>query len=219
MIESAAQNAEAHEYYDQQEYSFLATCTSINLDDYLGNIRGGIDYGKQDLSPSLSDEIVSLTDQMLCLAVTETMPREQRSRAIAAVADAKKWVIDSGCSTTLCCQRSWFKGKFQAARIPIKIANGKYVYAEGYGSIKIPVITKSSKRTHLLIQRALYVPTCPTNLLSVSQLTDANHTVVLDNKDPRVEIAGSDSIVALTRENRTWCLNTAPPLSASVPGQ
>ena len=51
----------------------------------------------------------------------------------------------------MCCQRSWFKGKFQPARIPIKIANnGKYVYAEGYGSIKIPLVAKTGKRADRL---------------------------------------------------------------------
>ena len=45
-----------------------------------------------------------------------------------------------------CCQRDWLQGKFQQARIPIKIANGKYVYAGGYGSIsKTPLMTKGGK--------------------------------------------------------------------------
>ena len=35
----------------------------------------------------------------------------------------------------------------------------------------------SSPRGHILVQRgALHVPTCPTNLLSVAQITDAGHT-------------------------------------------
>ena len=153
----------------------------IDLEKYIGDNLG------TDMDISISPDIQSLTDSLLALSVTEKLDRTTRRKAVAAVADALKWTIDSGASTTLCCHRDWFQN-YQEARIPIKIANGKHVYAEGYGSVKIPVMTTSGTRGHILIQRVLHVPTCPTNLLSVAQLTDTGHTVALGKTDSHIEI-------------------------------
>ena len=50
------------------------------------------------------------------------------------------------------------------------------------------------------------MPSCPTNLLSVSQLTDAGHAVVLDRSAPSIKIADSADTVALAREGKIWYL-------------
>ena len=59
-------------------------------------------------------------------------------------------------------------------------------------------------RGYLLIQRALHVPTCPTNLLSVAQLTDYGHTVALGKDRPRIELSNDGGTANLDRTNRLW---------------
>ena len=184
-------------YYTDSEVAFLGDIGPVDLDQYIGDNIGAV------LDISLDPSIVSLTDSLLALSVTETLDRDTRRNAVSAVADCDKWTIDSGCSTTLCCHRDWFQ-RYQEARIPIKIANGKHVYAEGYGSIKIPVMLGSGERGYLLIQRALHVPTCPTNLLSVAQLTDYGHTVALGKDRPRIDLCNDGGTVNLDRTNRLW---------------
>ena len=184
-------------YYSDEDRAFLGNIGPADLDQYIGDNIGAV------LDISLDPGIVSLTDSLLALSVTETLDRDTRRNAVSAVADCDKWTIDSGCSTTLCCHRDWFQ-RYQEARIPIKIANGKHVYAEGYGSIKIPVMLSSGTRGYLLIQRALHVPTCPTNLLSVAQLTDYGHTVALGKHRPRIELSNDGGTVNLDRTNRLW---------------
>ena len=116
--------------------------------------------------------------------------------------------------------RDWFQ-RYQEARIPIKIANGKHVYAEGYGSVKIPYTTADGKKIYLLLQRALHVPTCPTNLLSVAQVTDAGHSISLaggDNGTSAITVKDGGGKIDLTRTKRLWTFKPTP-LSGAVAAQ
>ena len=90
----------------------MVDLSPIDLEKYIGDNLG------TDMDISISPGIQSLTDSLLALSVTEKLDRTTRRKAVAAVADALKWTIDSGASTTLCCHRDWFQN-YQEARAAV----------------------------------------------------------------------------------------------------
>lgn len=80
---------------------------------------------------------------------------------------AESWLIDSGCTNHMAYDRELFKGLDKIVISKIIIGDGRYVMAEGKGTIAIEGISDLK-----LISDVLYVPKIDQNLLSIPQLLE-----------------------------------------------
>lgn len=86
------------------------------------------------------------------------------------------WVIDSGASNHMCCDRSMFDN-FQSGFFgQIIVADGKTVSAKGKGSIKI-FVGKLNGFIELTLIDVLFTPEITANLISVRKITEKGFSV------------------------------------------
>ena len=80
--------------------------------------------------------------------------------------DSYQFVIDTGTTFHVCKHRELFIGQVSKAQhIFIKGVGGR-IKVRGYGTIKIGIINDNNDECDLVINNVLYVPDCPTNLIS-----------------------------------------------------
>ena len=76
------------------------------------------------------------------------------------------WVIDSGASRHMCCDKRFFKNMVNSSVKTILAANKQRLVVEGEGEVNFDVKHKNGV-TKIRLLRALYVPNLHCNLLSV----------------------------------------------------
>src|SRR5260370_21651533 len=85
-----------------------------------------------------------------------------------------EWIIDSGVTSHICTNRSWFTSySILNPPHPIILGDKHTVHAIGQGQINIS-IPHGPDNWHAMVQDVLHCPNIRTNLLSISHLTNVN---------------------------------------------
>lgn len=86
------------------------------------------------------------------------------------------WFLDSGASDHMSNNRGWFNNlKMLSVPIPVRIGNGKFIYALGRGEIDILVFDGERWNRKRLLE-VLYIPDIQLQLISLSAALDKNLT-------------------------------------------
>jgi len=91
-------------------------------------------------------------------------------RLDAALAD-DAWGWDSMASSCCSGNRARFISLRKCATVPVKVADGAYVYATHIGSVPLRVVTDSGDVVRIVLNNVLYHQTFSSNLLSSELLT------------------------------------------------
>lgn len=84
----------------------------------------------------------------------------------AAVLSAKVWVLDSGTTCHMCCDRKMFN-TFESRREKIYLAGENFIYSEGIGEVIIRTDT-----TTIRLREVLFISSLYTNFLSISKASE-----------------------------------------------
>ncbi|GBN86016.1 Retrovirus-related Pol polyprotein from transposon TNT 1-94 [Araneus ventricosus] len=98
---------------------------------------------------------------------------------VANVSDARdhsQWILDSGCTTHLCNNESFFEYIEPSNEKCIKLAHKSEAKVQGHGKNNFPAIV-NGQRSYVHSNKTLYVPSLSYNLLSVAKLTNLGFTV------------------------------------------
>ena len=89
----------------------------------------------------------------------------------AAKSSAKRFLIDSGASSHMTCQKSWIKNYTRSTDVTsVLLGDGRKVKVEGSGDVKVRV-NFSDENTMITLKDVLYVPNLSMNLVSLSKAT------------------------------------------------
>jgi len=102
------------------------------------------------------------------------------------------WYIDSGATSHMTNDRSFFTEFSETKPVKVTVANGQYMVSEGVGDGYLHCPTSSDVK-RILVKDVLYVPALETNLLSVKRLTKQGNVVKFE---------GNNCIIS--RNNRTY---------------
>ena len=88
------------------------------------------------------------------------------------------WIVDSGASATMSCQRSWFI-TYICLDPPqrIIVGDGYSIEAVGIGRTAVNIELEGQTQ-QIILQNVYHVPALNTNLLSVSQLVRCGYQVI-----------------------------------------
>ena len=102
------------------------------------------------------------------------------------------WYIDSGATSHMTNDRSFFTEFSKTKPVKVTVANGQYMMSEGVGDGYLHCqISDNVKR--ILVKDVLYVPTLESNLLSVKRLTKQGNVVKFEGNN-----------CTISRDNRTY---------------
>lgn len=87
------------------------------------------------------------------------------------------FVLDSGCSSHMCCDETLFTDLKYGSFGEITVASGAVIRAKGLGTIHL-VVGKGNQTVELKLLNVLFVPDINTNLLSISKITKKNFSVI-----------------------------------------
>ena len=117
-----------------------------------------------------------------------------------------EWYLDTGCSTHMTGHKEWLVNFDASKKNKIKFADGRAMLAEGVGNVMI----KMPNGTQYCISSVFYVPGLESNLLSLGQLVEKGHKVIMEDKKLKLfDSGGTNSLifdVSMSR-NRTFRAN------------
>lgn len=115
---------------------------------------------------------------------------------------ASEWVIDSGASAHMCCQRAWFTS-FQKLipTQPVIIGDGRSILATGKGRIEMDMKLDNGRSSPTLLRDVYYVPDLDTNLMSVPALASKGLQVIFGEHGCKI-LAG-DKVAALASKQKS----------------
>lgn len=110
---------------------------------------------------------------------SEALVSESFANEIALFSSAKYgngWFLDSGASDHMSNRREWFKVlRMLSVPIPVRIGDGKFIYAYGRGEIDILVFDGERWNNKRLLD-VLFIPDIQLQLISLSATLDKNYT-------------------------------------------
>ena len=127
-------------------------------------------------------------------------------------ATIRDWIIDSGASAHMSCQRKWFTMYRQL--IPpqsITVGNGTSIPAVGIGCIRINLKLDGGHIATTIIRDVYYVPDLDGNLLSVSYLAEFNLEVTFGRDSCRI-LDGNQVVGKGYKQNSLYLLAATPCL-------
>ena len=95
--------------------------------------------------------------------------------------DKSSWILDSGATSHVCCDASYFSKLNTAYDRVITLADERKMKASGIGVVKLQV-----DGDHITLYDVLYVPELEVNYLSVSRATSKSFRVVFVNRNAKV---------------------------------
>ena len=117
-----------------------------------------------------------------------------------------EWYLDTGCSTHMTGHKEWLVNFDASKKNRIKFADGRAMLAEGVGNVMI----KMPNGTQYCISGVFYVPGLESNLLSLGQLVEKGHKVIMEDKKLKLFDSGDKNSlifdVSMSR-NRTFRAN------------
>ena len=122
-----------------------------------------------------------------------------------------KWIIDSGASSPMSSQRSWFH-MYRDISPPKKVWLGdeRYILATGIGQLHLEMDLGGGKKGLTVIRTAYYVPNLSGNLISVSYLTKRGYSVNFNDSGCRI-FSKDGELCGLAKDvDNLYILNAKP---------
>jgi len=127
-------------------------------------------------------------------------------------ATACDWIIDSGASAYMSCQRKWFMTYRQLVPPqPVTVRNGMSIPAVGIGHIHVNLKLDGRCTSTTVIRDVYYIPDLDGNLLSVSYLAEFNLEVTFGRDSCRI-LDGSQVVGKGYKWNSLYLLAATPSL-------
>ncbi|CAG9137695.1 unnamed protein product [Plutella xylostella] len=120
------------------------------------------------------------------LLVEEERIKEKRSESNQSSAfmakrfDKKSWLVDSGASEHMCCDRELFSSYSTLSQKSVIVGNGTAISAMGRGQVAAQVFN-GSEWIDTTIDNVLFVPELKTNLFSVNRAADRGYVMLTDD--------------------------------------
>lgn len=97
------------------------------------------------------------------------------------------WFLDSGCSNHMTGEKSWFIELDENFKHSVRLGNSSRMVVKGKGKIRIEVegITQ-------VVTDVYYVPNLTNNMLSIAQLQEKQHTILIKKACVRSFIVKED---------------------------
>ena len=83
---------------------------------------------------------------------------------------ADHWTLDSGASRHMAPRKEWLHS-LRPDRRPIKVADGRYIFSAGIGSVILRPKAPTAQGLAFLLEHVLYVPELNANLISANQMS------------------------------------------------
>lgn len=94
------------------------------------------------------------------------------------------WVLDSGSSHHICCQKEKFTSiKPLEKQIHMKLPNGDVVTAKEHGQCVIKSYDETKKSVKIIASDVLFIPQLKVNILSISKLTKKGYSIIFEKDD------------------------------------
>lgn len=113
-----------------------------------------------------------------------------QNEIIFAVGKINGWIIDSGATCHISCDKSLFVELDMNHHETVSVADGNKAQSSGRGTIKVQFTSEAGISTNVTISDVLYVPKIGGNLISVKRLTQNGFNV--NFSDTRCEIRTAD---------------------------
>ena len=97
------------------------------------------------------------------------------------------WIIDSGASYHMCCERDVFLTYKKLTNSTVKLGDGRTVSAAGEGIVKLKVHRADGNEVTLKLHRMLHVPEMSVNLLSVKNVTDRGFRLMFTENSCQIQ--------------------------------
>lgn len=114
--------------------------------------------------------------------------------------NTRRFMVDSGASVH---NPSLFKPLSSQSQNKLRNASNDFMELQGEGQGVVACTTSKSQRLVLTLDNSLYCKQAPYNLISVGKLVDAGATVVMNKKDPHIDIPAVGRI-ALHRHGKLF---------------
>lgn len=92
----------------------------------------------------------------------------------------KSWIIDSGATSHMCCDRAFFDELKQSTGVSITLADGNETVVKGVGSGHLYYYDENGDRRKITLNDVYYVPELESNLISVGKLVNKGAKVTFD---------------------------------------
>jgi hypothetical protein len=142
-----------------------AKCTKCNQVGHEAVICKQNKNLKKDSCQQQQDESVQEDDQLFVASVTPD------------ICSTNDWLVDSGCTNHMSCDRTLFKELKSTPLIQVRIGNGELLSAQGRGTVAI-----STSDGIKYLSDVLYVPHIDQNLISVGQLLENDFKIVFEDQ-------------------------------------
>lgn len=130
-----------------------------------GHIKSKCFKLKNDQNRKGSDSDKRLADTLLVSAIS-----------LLTVYGSEDWIVDSGCTSHMCCVKDLFRDIDTSYNSQVRVANGESLRCLGLGKVSLNIKNNDQK----CLSKVMFVPNLTTNLISVSQLTKSGFRVIFD---------------------------------------
>ena len=131
------------------------------------------------------------------------------STGTAASLAVDSWILDSGCTDHICCNKDLLSDLHEGPAVSVRIANGTSYISSTYGSAIIG---------NMCLHKVLYFPKFHGNLISVSKLADSGYGIAFGLKRATIFSPGCKTPkLAIPRNGNLWSIpGTIPKRSAAA---
>lgn len=91
---------------------------------------------------------------------------------------SKAWIVDSGATSHMCADRTFFDELRSSSGISITLADGNETHVKGIGSGKLLCCDDQGEEHEVILSEVYYVPELESNLISVSRLVSKGAEVI-----------------------------------------
>ena len=106
--------------------------------------------------------------------------------------------VDSGCSTSTCCIREWFETlDLNAPKVPVYGFGNTVQYSSGVGTVAIPCKAADGTTDIVRLERVLYFPDLPYNLMSVQEVVASGCSIIFSADNSRIQLPDAREIKLL----------------------
>ena len=148
---------------------------------------------------------------------THTVTPDTAFLAVDLVSDAsrKEWILDSGASMHMCCDKLFMKDMRKPKVTSVTAANKAKVSVHGEGDVLLQC-NGPKGASQVILKNVLYVPDLTSNLVSVSAITRRGLRVnFVDSKCLVVSSKGNVVLEGNLRANHIYRLNLHPGIEVS----
>lgn len=128
----------------------------------------------------------------------------------------KTWIVDSGATAHMCCDRSFFQALKPSSGVTITLADGNETAVQGIGSGRLFCYDDSGNQQEVILSDVFYVPDLESNLVSVGCLVNKGAEVTFGKSRGCVIQCGGVVAAVAQKVGGLYQLNTGAERSMNV---